>query len=595
MTSAVKTICDCVLQAPQRGSDKTAIMTKVNRRWKEVSWQEYYDKIVSAGCALLSLGLKPQSKVAIMSNTRFEWSIADYGILGCQAVTIPVYQTVTTEDLRHILSNSEAEILFVETRAMLKQFLQVRDQCPQIRKVICIDPVRDSDIEFMTWDEFMNLGSQEKSKFSGEFQKRCQATTRQDIATILYTSGTTGLPKGVVLTHEQIMSEITETFPQLGMTEDDCTLSFLPYAHVMGRIEHWGHLVIGFKMAYAESIERIRGDLIDIKPTVIVAVPRIFEKVYSAIHAQLGNNVLKTKLFQRALKIGQEFGQLKIDRKPIPWRLLLEHQVAQKVVLHKVKEAFGGRLRFAVSGGAPIAKDVALFFNACGVIILEGYGLTETTAAICVNTPYNYHFGSVGRPIGDVQIKIAEDGEILVKSKKVMREYYKNPEATEKSFTNGWFHTGDIGELLPSGDLKITDRKKDLIKTAGGKYVAPQHLENLLKMHSFISNVLIHGDQKKYIVALLTLDPILLKKFAEEKGISFQDIGSLTQNSAVLEMVRKAVAETNNRLASFETVKRFTILPHEFTVEGGELTPSLKVKRKFLDQKYKRQIDALYS
>lgn len=595
MTSAVKTICDCVLQMPHRGTDKTAVLTKVHRRWQEVSWTQYYDKIVAAGSGLLALGVQPHAKVAIMSNTRFEWSIADYAVLGCQAVTIPVYQTVTTADLQHILSNSEAEILFLETRAMLKQFLQIREHCPQVKKVICIDPVRDSDIEFMTWDEFMALGAQEKYRWAAEFKKRCEATTRQDIATILYTSGTTGLPKGVVLTHEQIMSEITEAFPHLGVTEDDCTLSFLPYAHVMGRIEHWGHMIVGFKMAYAESIERIRGDLVDIKPTIIIAVPRIFEKVYSAIHAQLGNNVLRTQIFQRALKIGQEFSQLKIDRKPIPWKLFVEYQVAQKLVLNKVKEAFGGKMRFAVSGGAPISKDVAMFFNACGIIILEGYGLTETTAAICANTPYNYHFGSVGRPIGDVQIKIAEDGEILVKSKKVMREYYKNSEATEQAFTNGWFHTGDIGELLPSGDLKITDRKKDLIKTAGGKYVAPQHLENLLKMHSFISNILIHGDQKKYIVALITLDPQFLKNFATEKGLSYQDLSSLTQNPTVLEMVRKAVAETNTKLASFETVKRFAILPHEFTVESGELTPSLKVKRKVLDVKYKRQLEALYS
>lgn len=595
MTSAVKTICDCVLQMPHRGTDKTAVLTKVHRRWQEVSWTQYYDKIVTAGSGLLALGVQPHAKVAIMSNTRFEWSIADYAVLGCQAVTIPVYQTVTTADLQHILSNSEAEILFLETRAMLKQFLQIREHCPQVKKVICIDPVRDSDIEFMTWDEFMALGAQEKYRWAAEFKKRCEATTRQDIATILYTSGTTGLPKGVVLTHEQIMSEITEAFPHLGVTEDDCTLSFLPYAHVMGRIEHWGHMIVGFKMAYAESIERIRGDLVDIKPTIIIAVPRIFEKVYSAIHAQLGNNVLRTQIFQRALKIGQEFSQLKVDRKPIPWKLFVEYQVAQKLVLNKVKEAFGGKMRFAVSGGAPISKDVAMFFNACGIIILEGYGLTETTAAICANTPYNYHFGSVGRPIGDVQIKIAEDGEILVKSKKVMREYYKNPEATEQTFTNGWFHTGDIGELLPSGDLKITDRKKDLIKTAGGKYVAPQHLENLLKMHSFISNILIHGDQKKYIVALITLDPQFLKNFATEKGLSYQDLSALTQNPTVLEMVRKAVAETNTKLASFETVKRFAILPHEFTVESGELTPSLKVKRKVLDVKYKRQLEALYS
>jgi long-chain acyl-CoA synthetase len=264
-------------------------------------------------------------------------------------------------------------------------------------------------------------------------------------------------------------------------------------------------------------------------------------------------------------------------------------------VLGKVKEAFGGRLRFAVSGGAPISSDIAIFFHSCGILILEGYGLTETTAAIAANTPFNYHFGSVGRPIGDVQIKIAEDGEILVKSKKVMREYLNDPESTEKAFTNGWFHTGDIGEILASGDLRITDRKKDLIKTAGGKYISPQKLENLLKELNLVSNTLIHGDQRKYVVALLTLDPVALKNFATEKNIVYKDLAELSQHPQVLQAVRAGVAETNAKLAHFETIKRFSVLPHDFTVEAGELTPSLKVKRKVLDLKYRKQIDALYS
>ena len=265
------------------------------------------------------------------------------------------------------------------------------------------------------------------------------------------------------------------------------------------------------------------------------------------------------------------------------------------MVLSKVKEAFGGRLRFAISGGAPLAREIALFFHACDVLILEGYGLTETTAAVCVNTPYDYRFCSVGKPIGDVKLKIASDGEILVKSKKVMPAYYENPTATAEALEDGWFHTGDIGEIMDSGDLKITDRKKDLIKTAGGKYVAPQRLENLLKTHGMISNVLIHGDQKKYIVALLTLDKNQLLNFAKERNIQYPDFASLTQHPQVLATVRKLVAQTNSQLASFETIKRFTVLPEDFTVEAGELTPSLKVKRKLLDKKFKPQLEALYS
>lgn len=594
MTSAVKTICDCVLQMPARGPDKVALMFKQKNRWKEISWPEYYDRILVTGSALLSLGIKPQDKIAIMSNSRLEWSICDYAIMGIQAITVPIYQTVTAADLIHILSNSAAEILFIENKAMLKLFLQVREHCPQVRKVICFESIRDSDIAFWNWDEFFSLGQQEKPQFGSEFIKRSQSTTRNDIATILYTSGTTGLPRGVILTHEQVMSEVTDAFPHLGVHEEDVTLNILPFAHILGRIESWGHAVIGFKMAYAENTERIRQNLTEICPTIIVAVPRIFEKIYSAIYAQLGNNVLRTKIFQRALRVGQEVGALKLDRKSIPLKLFLEFQIAQKLVLDKVQAAFGGKLRFAVSGGAPISKEICLFFNSCGIVILEGYGLTETTGAICSNTEFNYHFGSVGRPIGDVQIKIAEDGEILVRSKKVMREYYEDRKATEKAFSDGWFHTGDIGELLTSGDLKITDRKKDLIKTAGGKYVAPQHLENLLKMSPLISHALIHGDRKKFIVALITLDPHFLRKFAEEKNISVQSLSTLSQHPAVLDFVRRRVAETNSHLAGFETIKRFAILPEDFTIEGGDLTPSLKVKRKTLDEKWKKQLEALY-
>jgi long-chain acyl-CoA synthetase len=363
----------------------------------------------------------------------------------------------------------------------------------------------------------------------------------------------------------------------------------------MGRIENWGHVFIGFQMAYAENIEKIRTYLIEVRPTILVAVPRIFEKVYSGIYAQLGNSVLRTKIFQQALAIGRKVSQCKLDRKPVPLKLFLSYQVAQKLVLNKVREAFGGRLRFAVSGGAPISSDIAMFFHSCGILILEGYGLTETTAAVAANTPFNYRFGSVGRPIGDVQIKIAEDGEILVKSKKVMREYLNDPEGTAMAFTNGWFHTGDIGELMPTGDLRITDRKKDLIKTAGGKYISPQRIENLLKENSFVSHALIHGDQKKYVVALITLDPGFLKNFAEEKGLVFKDLSELSQHPQVLQTVRLGVAEINSRLANFETIKRFSVLPDDFTVQGGELTPSLKVKRKILDQKFRKQIDALYT
>jgi long-chain acyl-CoA synthetase len=326
----------------------------------------------------------------------------------------------------------------------------------------------------------------------------------------------------------------------------------------------------------------------------MVAVPRIFEKIYAGILAQLETTPVKKKMFNMAMRIGRKISQKKMNREPVSPTLAAEYIVANKLVFSKIKEAFGGRLRFAVSGGAPLAQEIAEFMHAAGILILEGYGLTETTAAVTVNTPFHYRFGTVGRPIGEVQIKIAEDGEILVKSDKVMKEYYNNPEATRASLHDGWFATGDIGEILPTGELKITDRKRDLIKTAGGKYVAPQKLENLLKAYPIISNVLIHGDQKKYVVALVTLDPAALIQFAGEYDISYSDIAALTQNPKVNEHIRKIMADVNTQLSSYETIKSFKILPHEFTIEAGELTPSLKVKRKFLDNKFKDLINSMY-
>ena len=337
----------------------------------------------------------------------------------------------------------------------------------------------------------------------------------------------------------------------------------------------------------------MRGNLTEVRPTFLMSVPRIFEKIYAAVTAQIQTQPLKMKIFNWALEVGTKVGDYKMSGQVLPLDLLVKYELAKKLVLDKIPTAFGGRLRFAISGGAPIPREIALFFHAAGVLILEGYGLTETTAAITVNTPFNYKFGSVGRPIGEVKLKIAEDGEILVKSDKVMKEYYNNPEATKEAFTDGWFHTGDIGEILPGGDLKITDRKKDLIKTAGGKYVAPQRLEGLLKMSPVISQVLIHGDQKKYIVALVTVDRPFVEKIAKEKGISAK-WPELATTPQIQEMVRQAVAEANSTLASYESIKKYHILPIEFSVEGGEMTPSMKVKRKVLDQRYAKEIEALY-
>lgn len=595
MNSKVTTTIGHSVLAFRARSDGKAILQKVNHTWQSKNWSEYFHDIERVGAGFLSLGVSPKDRVAVMSNTRYEWSLCDYGVMGIHGIVVSIYQNNSGEDVQFILNNSQARVLVIEGLSQWNLWTEIRSECPSVEHVVVIDPKFSAEEGgFIHWSDLEERGELQLNSAPGCYVALCERLTPADTATLLYTSGTTGTPKGVVITHTQIISEIHDSFTLCGVTPNDTTLSFLPYAHVMGRIEHWGNAYIGFTMAYAESVERVRANLGEVRPTILISVPRIFEKIYSAISAQMEASPVKKKIFTWAVGVGRQITDLKVTRQVVPLELLATFQLAKKLVLNKVTDAFGGRLRFAISGGAPLSQDISSFFHAAGILILEGYGLTETTAAITVNTPFNYRFGSVGRPIGDTELKIADDGEILVRGQKVMKEYYENPEATAEAFEGGWFHTGDIGEILQGGDLKITDRKKDLLKTAGGKYVAPQKLEGLLKQHPLIAHSLICGDQKKYIVALLTLDPAYLQSLAKAENENFTDWQQLVSSPWVQDIVRDIVAETNSHLANHESIKRYMILPKEFTVEGGELTPSLKLKRKLLTKTFAREIDSLY-
>lgn len=589
------TLGESLLAFRKRTAEK-AIQFKKNHHWISKNWSEYYSDIETIGAGLVSLGLKSKDRIAIMSNTRYEWSVADLAVMGVQGIVVSIYQNNTPADVEYILNNSEARFLIMESDALLKNWQEIQPRCPHVEKIILIENRKPSDDDLiLTWHQLEKQGKEHLKKHPSCFEDRCRSLKSTDTATLLYTSGTTGTPKGVVITHTQVISEVGEAFANFNVGDQDISLSFLPYAHILGRIEHWGHAYVGYTMAFAESIERIRHNLLEVRPTFLISVPRIFEKIYSSIGSQLDASPLKKKVFNWAVNIGRKITELKITHQIIPLDLLATYELARKLVLGKVGDAFGGRLRFAISGGAPLSEEISSFFHATGVLILEGYGLTETTAAVAVNTPFNYKFGSVGRPIGDVEFKIAEDGEVLIRSHKVMKEYYKDPAATAEAIRDGWFHTGDIGEILPGGDLKITDRKKDLIKTAGGKYVAPQKLEGLLKLNPLVTQALICGDQQKYIVALLTLDSALLKDLGKKRGDKFNHWTDLIQRPWVQDLVREHIAATNATLASYESIKRFLILPTEFTIESGDLTPSLKLRRKALTQKYKKEIENLYS
>ena len=589
-----QTVCHALLEAKKRKTTMEAARFVNNGKWVSVNWPEYYANVENVAGGLRNMGVERGSRVAIMANTRFEWAIMDMAIMGIGAYTIPIYESSTPEDVQYVIENSEATVLAVENESVYNKFAQIKDQTPNLRKTIVFDAFQSSDPNIISYEELLKNGKAFWNSNDESFEEHCKKAQIDDVATIVYTSGTTGSPKGVVLTHRQIMSETNDVFSQVNLGPEDRSLTFLPFAHILGRVEHIGGVIRGYCTAYAESIDRIKGNLLDVRPTFLVAVPRIFEKIYSGVVAQAEISPMKSKVFNWAMSVGRQVSHARIHGRSLPPSVLFKYQAAKKLVFDKLSEKMGGRLRFAVSGGAPLSRDIAEFFHAANLLLLEGYGLTETTAAVTLNTPYAYKFGTVGKPIGDVEIKIADDGEICVKSDKVMKEYYKNPEATAEVLEDGWFKTGDIGEFTPDGFLKITDRKKDLIKTAGGKYVAPQKLENLLKLSKYISNVLIHGDKKKYIVALICVDFDALEEFASSEKIDAKSRKDLLKSEPVQQLMRDEVAEVNAKLASFETIKNFSLLDKDFTVEDGELTPSLKVKRKFCDEKYKETIEKLY-
>jgi long-chain acyl-CoA synthetase len=586
----ISNICTHFINTIDKYPNDIAVIYK-NTTWLKDKWINYQQKVACLSQFLLKSGVKPKDRVAIFSATRYAWAISDLAILSAQAVTIPVYASNTPEDVEYILKNSEAKILIIDSEENYNKWLQIKNNVPAVTKLICLFSIEETE-SLVLWDNAMKMG------YSEDVVEKLRASILKidsnELATIVYTSGTTGKPKGVMLSHEQIMSEVKDIFDLANIGHQDTSLSFLPMAHIMGRIEVWGHVYSGFTMGFAESMETLRANFMTVRPTFIVSVPRVFEKIYNGVISQAESSPLRMKLFRWALAIGAEVSKKTVANESLPIDLLAKYKIAKAMVFDKLIEKMGGRIRYAISGGAPLTQEIAEFFHASGLLVLEGYGLTETTGGVTFNAPYAYKFGTVGKPIGDVEVSFLEDGEILIRSKKIMMGYYKNQEATEETFSNGWLRTGDIGTLTHDGFLKITDRKKDLIKTSGGKYVAPQKIENLLKLNKFISNVLVHGEKKKYIVCLLTLNVDNIKQNLLKKGISFTNALNLKTHPEVQRLIRDVIAEVNQQLASFETIKDFAILDNDFTIESGELTPSMKVRRRFCDEKYKDIIDSLY-
>jgi long-chain acyl-CoA synthetase len=563
---------------------------KSKGKWRALSWSEVKTQVMKLSAGLESLGVQKGDKVALLSNTRYEWTLIDLAILSAGAVTVPIYQSTIPKDVQFILEHSDVKMIFVEDKNQFKKVEGIRKDLPQLKDVILIEKNGAEDVLYL------RKLIQENDASEDAFEKKVGSISIDDVATVVYTSGTTGQPKGAVLTHKNFVSEILALGSIFEFTPDQESLIFLPLAHILARAVQFFQLYSGFVQAYAQSIDKLLDDIRDIRPHFMACVPRIFEKIYSkVINDVQASNAIKKSLFQWAVNVGTEVSRAKRDSRSPSLLTGLQYAVAKKLVFSKLHHKLGGRISFFISGGAPLSAEVAEFFHAADILILEGYGLTETTAAINCNSPDHYRFGTVGLVTKNIKEKIANDGEILVRGDHVFQGYFNNEEATKEAFTaDGFFKTGDIGEFDADGFLRITDRKKDIIVTAAGKNIAPQAIENLLKTDPLISQVMVHGDRRKFLSALITVNPDELKKLAGQLRVPEDNFSVLVENPKIYDAMKKRIDEKNKQLPSYETIKRFAILDKDFTVEGGELTPTLKVKRKLVTDRYRSLLDSFY-
>jgi long-chain acyl-CoA synthetase len=583
-------------QAAIRGS-RAAQLVKQGTTWQEVSWLALSERVRHLAQGLLTLGVQPGERVAILADSCAEWVQCDLGILAAGAITVPIYPSSTPEQTAYILQDAEVTLVFVDTSAQLEKVRSLQAQCPALQQTVLMRAsVAPTIPAVLTLADLVARGATTSPEGPEGLEKRLQQLTPEHEATFVYTSGTTGPPKGVVQTHGNHLFMLQSIGSILEAQEGDVHLLFLPLAHSFARLEAFLGLYRGLTTAFAESIDTLAQNMAEVRPMLMFSVPRVYEKIYARVwSAGTTGSALKRAIFQWSVRVGRQVSALQQRRQPIPARLAWQHRLAHRLVFAKLHQTVGGRLRYFVSGGAPLAQEIAEFFHAAGMLILEGYGLTETCPALTANRYHRYKFGTVGLPLPGVDIRLASDGEILARGANIAKGYYQRPAETAEVFgADGWFATGDIGVFDAEGFLRITDRKKDLIITAGGKNIAPQNIENLLKTDPYISQALVYGDRRQYLTAILTLDTEAIAAYAREQGIDDTSSALLTTHALVHKLIESRIAHANDHLASYETIKKFIIAPDDFTLENGELTPTLKVKRQVVTQKYRTQLDRLY-
>src|SRR5438128_3838559 len=582
-----------------RSGERPAQQFKQSADWKTVTWREVGDVVREVALGLLALGRGKGDAVALLSTSRAEWVQADFAIFSAGCVTVPVYPTYPPDLIAYVVNDSGAKTIIVEDPGQLAKVLEARDKTPGLEQIVVMSgyDAPQPPKMVMTWETLRRLGRESLDAQGSTLAERVASTRPPGSARIVLTCGTTGPPKGVMQTNGNHVAAVTASKQATPVQEGWVHLLFLPLAHSFARLESFLGVAHGLTTAFAENLDKVGENLREVRPHFICSVPRVFEKVYAKILSGVeAGSPVKRKIFHWAVGVGRDVRRHQQRAQPVPSSLEWRRKLAHKLVFSKLHAALGGRLEWAVSGGAPLSRDIAEFFHAAGILLLEGYGLTATCPALTFNRPDRFKFGSVGQTLPGVQLRIAADGEILARGPNIATlGYFKQPEATREVFDpDGWFHTGDIGTVDQDGFLVITDRKKDLIVTAGGMNIAPQNIENLLKADPFISQVMVYGDRRPYPVALITINPEELSKFAREQGILASETAVIVKHPKVVERIGRTVEEKNTQLQSYAKIKRFRVLATDFTLDGGELTPTLKVKRTVVSQKYKDAIEELY-
>jgi long-chain acyl-CoA synthetase len=568
---------------------------KKDGRWIPVSSNEFIERVKWVACAFEGLGVAPGDRIALLSENRPEWSTVDFACQCYGAVLVPIFPTMVSAQTEYLLQDSGTVLAFASTSDQAKKVLDAKGTCPKLKHVIAFDDLHEPGV--ISFPSFLEEGKKRHESNPEAFEQWADSRKPDDLATLIYTSGTTGEPKGAMLMQSNFVSNVVAGCQILPFDSSNIALSFLPLSHVFERLIEYCYYHRGATIAFAESIDSVKDNLLEVNPTIFGAVPRVYEKVFSRIHDKVAKgSPLQQKIFAAAISVGKEVLELRQQKKTPGAFLAAQRFLFERLVYGKIRAALGTRFRMAISGGAPLAKDLAEFFWGIGVEIYEGYGLTETSPVIAVNSPSAWKLGTVGRVLPGVEVKIAEDGEILARGPNIMKGYYNKPEATREAIDNdGWFHTGDIGIIDEDGFLKITDRKKELIVNSNGKNIAPAPIENALKSEPYVSQAVVIGDRRKFLSCLIVPNLEKLADWAKANGMAGRTSEELIADERILALFQKIIDRWNTDRPHEQMIRRFGLLPAEFTIEGGELTPKLSVKRRVVDTKYRDVIDRLYA